>query len=66
MKARQVFAKNAIDGRRSLEPSEHLFVITDDGRLFERFSDDEPGKWTEIPLPAAQAKRSRKLAENSE
>jgi hypothetical protein len=51
MKARQVFAKNAIDGRRSLEPSEHLFVITDDGRLFERFSDDEPGHWSEVPLP---------------
>lgn len=51
MKARQVFAKNSVDGRRSLEPSEHLFLITDDGRLFERFSDDEPGVWSEIPLP---------------
>jgi len=57
MKARQVFAKNAIDGRRSLEPSEHLFVITDDGRLFERFSDDEPGAWSEIPLPKSNGRK---------
>jgi hypothetical protein len=57
MKARQVFAKNSVDGRRSLEPSEHLFVITDDGRLFERFSDDEPGHWSEVPLPKGNGRK---------
>jgi hypothetical protein len=42
----QLFAKDA------LRPScEHLFVVLEDGRVFERFSDQEPGEWSEIPLP---------------
>jgi hypothetical protein len=61
MKARQVFAKDSTDGRA--HGSEHVFVILEDGSLHERFSDDEPGKWSEIPLPKREQDeppRSRK------
>ena len=53
MKAIQVFAKDCArpDGR---PPCEHLLLVTDTGQLFERFSDDLPGVWAEIPLPVEQ------------
>jgi hypothetical protein len=44
--------------------TEHLLIVTTDGRVFERFSDDRPGAWSEVPLPQ-QAKRLRKYTRNS-
>ena len=64
MKVRFVFAKNAL--RHDGAPrAEHLFVVTDRGRLLDRFSDDEPGKWSEVPLPKTHAKRQRKQPRQS-
>lgn len=59
MKARQVYAKDAI--RHDHAPrAEHLFVVDDRGRVWERFSDDEAGRWSEIPLPERTQKVNRK------
>ena len=58
MKAAQIVIKDAL--RHDGAPrSEHLMLVTTDGRVFERFSDDDPGAWTEVPLPKSQAKRNR-------
>lgn len=61
MKARQVFAME-VPGKYlgANVRMEHLFVIDDRGRLWERFSDDEPGKWSEVPLPNRTQTRGRR------
>lgn len=52
MKARSIFCKNA------LRPGvEHLFIVDDRGRVFERFSDEDPGVWSEIPLPKSNQQK---------
>jgi hypothetical protein len=59
VRARQLFAKDAL--RHDHAPqAEHLFVIDERGRVFERFSDMPPGEWTEVPLPQARAKSNRR------
>ena len=58
MKAAQIVVKDAL--RHYGAPrSEHLMLVTTDGRVFERFSDDDPGAWTEVPLPRDATKRSQ-------
>lgn len=61
-----VSASIAYDGKRSprgkrIAPAvSHLVVVTDDGRIFERFSDMPPGVWGEIPPPAKRNSRNAK------
>jgi hypothetical protein len=55
MKIRQLFAKDALR-YHGAPKAEHLFAVDDQGRVWERFSDDEPGVWSEVPGP--QAKRT--------
>jgi hypothetical protein len=63
-RCKQLVVKDAIDGRK--EPVEHLFWFDTDGYVWERFSTDEPGKWSRIPGPprakrnAANARKARK------
>lgn len=63
MKARAVFVKDALrtDGAPK---AEHIFVVTDDGRVFEAFS-DEPGHWLEIPLPKGNQPKATKLTQRN-
>jgi hypothetical protein len=61
IRAAQIVIKDAL--RHDGAPrSEHLMLVTTDGRVFERFSDDDPGAWTEVPLPKSQAKRKARKA----
>jgi len=55
MRARSIFAKNAA----TVPFVEHVFMVDDRGRVWERFSDQAPGKWTEIPLPKMTYNKSR-------
>jgi hypothetical protein len=61
MKIRQVFAKNAVQ-HDGTPRAEHVFVVTDDGQLYERFSTDAPGEWTAVPGPNNPPQRRRRKA----
>jgi hypothetical protein len=45
------------DGTKTV--TEHLLIVSTDGRVFERFSDDKPGVWHEVPLPERQERKRR-------
>ena len=48
----KVKATSFVFNRDPRKPSvNHVAIVDHKGRVWERFSDDEPGKWSEIPLP---------------
>lgn len=55
----QLVAKDALrhDGAPK---AEHLLALDSTGRVFERFSDEDPGKWSEVPMPAKRTRPRRR------
>lgn len=64
MKAVTIFAKDcaASEGRPACE---HLFAVDEAGRIWERFSDDPPGQWLEVPFPIKAVRKPRKATKRA-
>jgi len=61
VKVIQLIAKDAL--RHDHAPrAEHLLALDDRGRIWERFSDDDEGRWTIVPGPRNPPTKQRRKA----